>query len=319
MENKNKLFAIFFIGLVLGLLVLSAYELKILGPNLFNKTVTTTPEQTVAAFYNQYLQTINQGTNPLNEKSYQENKYLTDQYKEKTTTTLEDMQTKQSGYDPILCAQDIPTEVSAANKEVEENKATVIATLSFGQTTKNNPVHLIKKDNLWLINDIDCTKIEQGDQETVQAVVYFNNSKKTPAEETDCGYVYGVERTISAAADYYQAVLNELFTGPTEKEQEQGYFSLFSPETADILESVRVKGDTAYVNLKDIRTTIPSANASCASRNFFAQVEEALKHKGEVEEVIFAINSNPETFYQWMQLGCTEENNNCDPTPFQEK
>ena len=129
--------------------------------------------------------------------------------------------------------------------------------------------------------------------------------------------VYGTEREVTVTDGLLEVKLNTLFAGPTEEEQAEGYTSMFSEETADILISARVQEGTAYVNLEDIRDIIPSANASCASQNFIASVEETIKHDRTITDVIFAINGDPETFYEWMQIGCTEETNFCDPTPFE--
>jgi hypothetical protein len=45
-------------------------------------------------------------------------------------------------------------------------------------------------------------------------------------------------------------------------------------------------------------------------------VETTLKQFPTVDKVIFAIDGKPVTFYEWMQIGCYEENNFCDETPF---
>lgn len=141
--------------------------------------------------------------------------------------------------------------------------------------------------------------------------IYFSKD-----DQTDCSSVAPVERTVSAAADVPQAALNQLFAGPTEAEEAEGYSSWFSEETADILLSLRIENNTAYVNLQDIRPIIPGANSSCGSQAFFAQIETTLKNTAPVEQVFYAIEGDPEAFYEWMQLGCDPALNNCDPAPF---
>jgi len=121
---------------------------------------------------------------------------------------------------------------------------------------------------------------------------------------------------VSASSDVATAALNQLFAGPTEAEKAEGYQSWFSSETASILLSLRLDSGKAYLNMRDIRPSIPGANSSCGSQMFFAQIETTLKAVAPVEEVFYAIEGDPVTFYEWIQLGCDPVRNNCDPAPF---
>jgi len=150
---------------------------------------------------------------------------------------------------------------------------------------------------------------------TVQVTVYFNNSNLNPGM-IDCSKVFPVVRTVPAGPDLVTAALKELFAGPTDAEVAEGYVSLFSPATRDILIRVKVQGDTAYVDLMDIRSLIPSASASCGSADFFAEVGNTVKAAAPVQRVLYAIEGDPAPFYEWTQIGCAPENDNCDPAPF---
>ena len=132
--------------------------------------------------------------------------------------------------------------------------------------------------------------------------------------------VFPVTRTASGDAQPPVAALDALFAGPTPAEEAADYHSWFSDETANALLSLKIAGDgTAYVNLADIRRIIPGANTSCGSQAFFAQVEETLKAaEPGIRRVVYAINGDPRPFYEWMQIGCAAENENCDPEPFKE-
>lgn len=147
---------------------------------------------------------------------------------------------------------------------------------------------------------------------TVQ--VFFGNTQKNP-NAIDCGAVFPVERTVSGNSDYDE-LLKQLFSGPTAKEAELSYSSFFSSQTADILIGVKSSSDTAYVNLKDVRLLIPNASASCGSTEFLSEIKNTLGQDGKIKKVIFAINGDPAPFYEWLQIGCTPETNNCDPAPF---
>jgi len=163
-------------------------------------------------------------------------------------------------------------------------------------------------------NGFDFGPAPEIARETITLQVYFNNSELNPDME-DCGKVFLVERKVFKTKAVARAALTELFKGPTTKEKEQGYTSWFSEETNGILKRVEIQDKTAYVDLKDIRDIIPGANSSCGSEQLLAEIQSTVEQFPTVEDTIIAINGSPETFYQWIQIGCTEENNFCDPGP----
>jgi hypothetical protein len=146
--------------------------------------------------------------------------------------------------------------------------------------------------------------------------IYFHNSRLDSTQS--CDKVFPVTRQIEPDLNRAQAALAQLFEGPTPGEQAEGYNSFFSQQTAGILKGFKVVGATAYINLSDIRTIIPNASTSCGSQGFLAEARTTLKDNlPELERIIFAINGDPRTFYDWMQIGCGEFNDNCNPQPFQ--
>ncbi|MBI2410553.1 MAG: GerMN domain-containing protein [Candidatus Kerfeldbacteria bacterium] len=155
---------------------------------------------------------------------------------------------------------------------------------------------------------------------TMHFSVFFQHPDNNTNEQ-DCGNVDGVNRTAPTPEDettaaFAQEALNQLFAGPTTREQAEGYTSLFSEGSANMLKQVTIQDYTAYVDLNDIRTILPNANASCASQEFFASTDLTLKQFSGVQKVIYAINEDPTAFYEWMQIGCTPDNNNCDASVF---
>jgi len=153
-----------------------------------------------------------------------------------------------------------------------------------------------------------------GEDVPVTLNVYFDNRDRNPGAQ-DCGAVYPVSRQVSSL-NLATELLGELFRGPTPAEKARGYTSLFSESTSDILLNVRVAGGFAYVNLKDIRYRLSSVSASCGGAQFFAEVERTLKQIPGVHTVIYALEGDPEAFYEWTQLGC-DGSGRCDSTPFQ--
>ncbi|MEI6528954.1 MAG: GerMN domain-containing protein [Candidatus Falkowbacteria bacterium] len=131
--------------------------------------------------------------------------------------------------------------------------------------------------------------------------VYFGNSNSNP-NSIDCTKVYSVERIIKPGADVEVATLNELFKGPNSNEKKQGYTSWFSDKTITILKSFKVEDGVAYVDLIDIRNIIPNASASCGSSELLSEMENTLKQFPLIKKVLFSINGNQASFYEWLQL-----------------
>lgn len=145
--------------------------------------------------------------------------------------------------------------------------------------------------------------------------VYFNNANFNP-NSADCSKTYPLNRVVPKTLGAVTAALQEPFKGTTEEEKLQGYMSWFSQRTENILRSIKVENNTAYIDLMDIRQVIPNVSASCGSAQFLSEVETTVKQFNSVSKVIIAIDGKPSIFYEWIQMGCTKENNFCDETPF---
>lgn len=143
--------------------------------------------------------------------------------------------------------------------------------------------------------------------------VYFNNTELN--KDGRCEEVYPVPREAEEEGKVVSLLLS-LFSGPTDEERKLGFSSFFSEATASILKSVSVRNGVAAVNLADIRSVLPNVSSSCGSQAFMSSVERTLYQFDNIDKVIFAIDGDPEAFYEWVQLGCSEENNNCDASMF---
>ena len=130
----------------------------------------------------------------------------------------------------------------------------------------------------------------------------------------DCNRVYPIERKYKDGDEPISTALVNLFFGPTETEKKAGYNSFFSQETNYILHSVKVAQGIAYVNIKDVRKIIPNASSSCGSAQLLAQIRETLQQFPGINDFRVAIDSDPEPFYEWLQIGC--QDNLCDKTKF---
>jgi hypothetical protein len=263
------------------------------------------PAAVVEKFYGEYLE---MESTTQYEEVFSDNRYLTESFRD----SLGSIDT--STVDPFVCSKDKPRGLNIHDPVYEGDESAVVQVdENFGATVSVINVVLEKTDGYWQIDRVICSNNSSANP-TGTFVVYFNNEQITPEGNTDCGLVYGVERTSTSQQASYEEKLNTLFAGPTEEEKSAGYTSFFSSQTSGILKSVKIDGSTAYVDLQDVRNLIPSASSSCGSASFTSQVEETLKHDREISKVIYAINGDPEVFYEWMQFGCSE--NICDKTPF---
>lgn len=173
---------------------------------------------------------------------------------------------------------------------------------------------------VWLVGACSLEGVESGGATaepsgTCSLTLYFGNTEMNPGM-VDCSKVYPVERIVPAAPDMAEPALLQLFAGPTEKEMTEGYVSTFSTATRSILKSVQIREDTAYVNLVDVRPLLSAVSSSCGSSAFFAEVGNTLRGVSPVTRVLYAIDGEPAAFYEWVQLGCSADNDYCDSSPF---
>ncbi|MDX5318353.1 MAG: GerMN domain-containing protein [Actinomycetes bacterium] len=145
--------------------------------------------------------------------------------------------------------------------------------------------------------------------------VFFDNTVMNPNAE-NCSAVFVVERTVPATDDEATAALGALLAGPTPEEEADGYSSWFSEATADALLGVKVEGDTAYVNLADLRQVIPNAGTSCGSGQFMASLNATTTNATGASKVLYAFEGDPVAFWDFVQVGCGTFNDDCDPAPF---
>jgi hypothetical protein len=129
-----------------------AGEWKIVPDRLTSGSLDS--EATVQAFYDWYLAYIGTGEqfrNPLTDYAYRTAPHLTMDMVQKVDRMAED----GFGFDPFLCAQDVPTEIKLVASFYNGARPTVVMGSNF-------PGHFIIADlartnfNTWLIRDITC-------------------------------------------------------------------------------------------------------------------------------------------------------------------
>jgi hypothetical protein len=130
----------------------------IMAPSLAGSQPVMAPAQVVEGFYSWYLAYIGDPAsetfrNPMVDRAYRGHELLTDRFVRQVDELLDSFE--HGGYDPFLCAQDIPQELTA--REIVLDGATVeveVTTSFFGHHFR---VDLVDQDGTWKIDDIRCT------------------------------------------------------------------------------------------------------------------------------------------------------------------
>lgn len=141
-------------------------------------TTTEEPEEVVQLFFDWYLAYAETG-NPLVAKAYHDSPYLTGDLVSQVDEIIASFE--GGGYDPFLCAQDIPGAIEAvssweARQEGGDGEAAVNVSQIWNpgsefESTRDMMVYLVTVDGRWLINEIVCPLPEEAYPQTPDAVV----------------------------------------------------------------------------------------------------------------------------------------------------
>lgn len=114
-----------------------------------------TPEQAMQEFYTQWL--THEGS-PLADKVYRNNGYVTQEFADKVDRIV--VSFDKGGYDPILCAQDIPQDMETVNSSVKEDSAVLTVKEKFSGGDRMIEVVMDRVDGQWKIGDVVCQEGE---------------------------------------------------------------------------------------------------------------------------------------------------------------
>jgi hypothetical protein len=107
-----------------------------------------TPEEVVEGFYNWYTEYPG---NP-NQGAYRASPFLTESLMDSTAEIVAGFQ--MGGYDPFLCAQDIPDKIYVNAADISGQTAEIRVTSSFGG--HEFKVLLVQEDGEWKIDEVRC-------------------------------------------------------------------------------------------------------------------------------------------------------------------
>jgi len=157
-----------------------------------------------------------------------------------------------------------------------------IGIFTFLQFANNKPANDLSAD----------TTLPRNGDKTLTIKVFFNNNELDP--EITCNKVFSVERKIPYTKAVAQAALDELLSGPTEEEKNDGYFT--SINSGVILNRVTIEDKIAKADFNEMLEY--QVGGSCRVSAIRAQIEQTLIQFPSVNEVVISINGETEATLQ---------------------
>jgi hypothetical protein len=112
-----------------------------------------------------------------------------------------------------------------------------------------------------------------------------------------------VSHYVPSGPDPIAATVEALLAGPDSWEEENGYSSFFSMESADALNSVTLDGNRIIIDFND-NILIGNASTSNGSLFFLAELQANLYQFEQVESIEFRLNGSCDAFMGWLQAEC---------------
>lgn len=247
------------------------------------------PDDFVNDFYDEWTSEIM----PLNQKfNNAENVYLSSDFIEKAGNTSE--QPDQVGYDPVTCSIYSPDEYRTINVNQDEadDSAEVFVEMEYPQgLTKNVRLELIRLEDQWIINNIECP-----DENTEDVSVYLYNQIE---DEEINGFaacssdaVLPVKREVIITDNPIIDTIGLLLSGEiSEEETAEGYSTEFPGDNFVLIDSELEEG---VLTLEFEDPNFFTSGGSCKASILKNQIEKTALQFEEVDEVVF----RPDTLFQ---------------------
>jgi uncharacterized protein YceK len=164
-----------FAPFVFSMMVVLAVVLSGCTPvRALSKVKTAAPEEVVESFYDWHL---GYPGNVMVGRAYRSSEYLTQEFIEKVDEIIASFD--KGGYDPFLCAQDVPGDLVFDKAVVSGGEASVIVHEVWNPGTEYEAitdvlVNLRMMDGQWKISDIFCkgSEAREGDKQTTDWRVF---------------------------------------------------------------------------------------------------------------------------------------------------
>jgi hypothetical protein len=120
------------------------------------------PDRVTATFYEWYTgyPASNGGNSPLADHAYRQSPYLTTDFVERVDGILTSFTT--GGFDPFLCAQDVPERFEFDPASISDGRAKVTARGVYSGGNSSFAVGLRLENGAWKIWDVTCAPSEVG-------------------------------------------------------------------------------------------------------------------------------------------------------------
>ena len=159
---KGKQFTLFVLSMAVGLTIVLG---RCSPVPVSSEAMSATPEAVVESFYNWY---IGYPGNALVDGAYRSSEYLTTEFVRKVDEIIASFD--KGGYDPFLCAQDVPAEFTLEKAVVSGKEASVVVHEIWNPGTQYELIHdvtvaLRLVNGQWKISDIICPRVGAGEAE----------------------------------------------------------------------------------------------------------------------------------------------------------
>ena len=199
---------------------------------------------------------------------------------------------------PILLldadGEEIATAIASTQQDwMTEDLVPFEAELEFEATTEEGTL-VLKKDNPSGLPQNE-EKIEipiKFEIPKMTVEIFFGNSDLNP--EGDCDEVFSVNREIEKTQAIALATLRELFKGPSQKEQQEGYLTGLNEGVK--IQDLVIEDGVAKVDFN--QQLQQGIGGSCMVEGIKAQIKETLKQFNTVDEVTISIDGQTEGILQ---------------------
>jgi len=123
--------------------------------------IPVTPEGPVAGFYSWYIWYARNVGNPLADGVYRSSEYLTQEFVQKVDGIIASFD--KGGYDPFLCAQDVPESFTFDEAAVSGDRASLVVHTSFEGHAFT--VEVSEMSGRWAISDVICAEAGAAPEE----------------------------------------------------------------------------------------------------------------------------------------------------------